>query len=738
MTDSKRKHIPFKLLFAILVTLILILGFYFVKTARDGLYDEKLVYLKEISTKSATNVQNHVASNLSMLDGLATMMGLHDEDNLETWLPILAKEASTFNFKRMGIVTKDGETLLTDYAIADFSNRQYVLDSFAGKSSVSDSLIDRVDGQYINVFSSPIYKNGVVVAALFGTRSQDQFSQSMELTSFDGEGYMYLINSKGEPIVPTSHPNSMGDYTNLFSSLQEFGATEESLAQMHADITLREDGSFEYIRNDRERSIYYTSVGVNDWYLVTAVPTELISRRSDRLITELIILTCIVLGLIITAFIILQIYSNVQNKKLAQIAYIDNITGYANWEGFKRTAVKLMAENPTVSYAMVLFDVNNFKVVNDVYGHSNGNHLLTRICDILRDVTHEDEAFCRASSDNYNILLKYENDEELIARLNEIERAIEGFIPGYHVVLSFGIYEIGEDRVDMHMLSDRANISKALVKKQGGVRYHFFKDENRAEMLREKEIENIMHTALEQGEFKVYLQPKYSLSSESVVGAEALVRWQHQTQIIMPDEFIPVFEKNGFVRQLDTYMFKNVCQLMAKWQAEGSVCVPISVNISRVHLSSDTLHTELAGLAREYGINPCLLEIELTESAIFVDTEHMIDTMRKIKDLGFLVSLDDFGSGYSSLAALKDLPLDTVKIDKSFLDKAVNDTRGEHILRSIIDMTHALGLECVAEGMETKAQQIFLASAGCDIAQGYYYSRPIPVEQFEQLINSQE
>ncbi|MEG0338850.1 MAG: EAL domain-containing protein, partial [Oscillospiraceae bacterium] len=297
-------------------------------------------------------------------------------------------------------------------------------------------------------------------------------------------------------------------------------------------------------------------------------------------------------------------------------------------------------------------------------------------------------------------------------------------------------YEIGDEKSDIHVLSDRANISKAIVKKQSAIHYHFFKDENRADILREKEIENIMQQSLDDGEFKVYLQPKYSLSTETVAGAEALVRWQRQTQIIMPNDFIPLFEKNGFIRNLDLYMFRSVCALLAKWQELNMPLVPISVNISRVHLSNESLPTELADIARSYGVPTNLLEIELTESAVFLDTEHMISIMRRIKELGFMISIDDFGSGYSTFAALKDLPADIVKIDKSFLDNAIDDNRGEQILKSIIDMTHGLCLVCVAEGMETKSQQIFLTKAGCDIAQGYYYSRPITIELFEQLVQN--
>ncbi|MEG0763201.1 MAG: EAL domain-containing protein [Oscillospiraceae bacterium] len=726
----------FKLTLTAVLILLLILGYNFVEHSRRGLYDEKLTYLKEISAKSALNVKNNVNTNLSIVESLATIIGAHPEVPLEQWLPILADESTNASFKRIGIIKKDGETIVTDGGTYDFSDRPYAKESFEGKASLSDALIDRLDGSTINVFSAPIFTNGEVAAVLFATRNQNQFAQSMQLTGFDGEGYFYLINGNGEPIVKTTHRNSVGDYTNLFTALKENGVRDDDLAEMHFDIDVGADGSFEYVRNNNGHTLYYTSVGVKDWYLVSVVATKVISRQSDILILELIILTFIIIISVLAVSFSVVAYTRSTNKKLAKIAYTDHITGYPNWESFKLTAYKLINAPYAPPYAIVIFDINNFKVINDIYGHSNGNKLLHHICEVMENSLDKSEAFCRVSADNFDMLLKYTNDAELIRRIENLELKIKNYIAGYNIVLSFGIYEIGDEKSDIHVLSDRANISKAIVKKQSAIHYHFFKDENRADILREKEIENIMQQSLDDGEFKVYLQPKYSLSTETVAGAEALVRWQRQTQIIMPNDFIPLFEKNGFIRNLDLYMFRSVCALLAKWQELNMPLVPISVNISRVHLSNESLPTELADIARSYGVPTNLLEIELTESAVFLDTEHMISIMRRIKELGFMISIDDFGSGYSTFAALKDLPADIVKIDKSFLDNAIDDNRGEQILKSIIDMTHGLCLVCVAEGMETKSQQVFLTKAGCDIAQGYYYSRPITIELFEQLVQN--
>lgn len=253
----------------------------------------------------------------------------------------------------------------------------------------------------------------------------------------------------------------------------------------------------------------------------------------------------------------------------------------------------------------------------------------------------------------------------------------------------------------------------------------------------EEEIEKDMELALINQEFKVYLQPKYSLDTEQIVGAEALVRWIHSTKgIIPPDKFIPLFEKNGFIKQLDFYIFEEVCSVQKKW-GENNIAledIPISVNLSRIHMNESRLTLKLGEIIKQYGIEAKCLEIELTESAILDNIDSLIRIIEDIKKAGFAVSMDDFGSGYSSLNLLKDLLVDILKIDKEFLGEGGDDYRGKVILSNIIHMAKELKLITVAEGVETKEQVEFLKEVGCNIAQGYYYAKPMPISDFEKLM----
>lgn len=246
-------------------------------------------------------------------------------------------------------------------------------------------------------------------------------------------------------------------------------------------------------------------------------------------------------------------------------------------------------------------------------------------------------------------------------------------------------------------------------------------------------IEKEMRDALANGEFKVYLQPKINMVTTKLYGAEALSRWEHPVDGIRPPmSYIPLFERNGFIVDLDMYVFEEVCKLKAQWKAKKrSYCnIPISVNMSRVHIYNDELINNLAGIADKYGIPRNELDIEITESIFMKDAKRLIEIINRFKESGFLVSIDDFGSGFSALNMLKDIYADTIKIDRDFL-KMTNSERGKKVLKYVISMCRDLKFDVVTEGIETAEQINFITSCGCQIAQGFYYSRPIPVSEFE-------
>lgn len=455
--------------------------------------------------------------------------------------------------------------------------------------------------------------------------------------------------------------------------------------------------------------------------------------NSNPLISIMSITVVILLAAAAIVYVMLTKLKN--DRKLFELANIDDITGYINFSRFKIVADEMLKTDE--AYMLIFFDVNKFKIVNDIFGHQKGNEILKKISDILKNNLSEDEIFARINADNFNVLMLYENDEDAIARITKLSDEISKCIDGYHIELSFGIYKIGNDVDTVVKMSDRANLAKMTIKGRVDAFYAFFDEEVRNNILKEKEIENIMEQSLRNNEFELYLQPKFTFSDEKIVGAEALVRWNNKDKgMIYPNDFIPLFEKNGFIQNLDKYMFEKVCMFLSNLKLPKDADIPsISVNFSRIHLNNLNLVDELIEITSKYGINPHNIEVELTETAIFDNEDRMIKAMTELKEAGFGLSIDDFGSGYSCLNTLKNLPVDSIKFDRGFLLESSDNIRGKNIIKNLVLLTRSLNLITVAEGVETIEQVNFLRDAGCDIAQGYYYAKPMPSAQFEDMLS---
>ena len=348
------------------------------------------------------------------------------------------------------------------------------------------------------------------------------------------------------------------------------------------------------------------------------------------------------------------------------------------------------------------------------------------------------------SDDNFVMTIKNATDIELTARLNgifsEFERRNSLFVK-YPVVFSAGICRlnqcISESRhgdVDINAAIDRCKIAKSTLKGTHYSSIAFYDGSIRDRALREKDYENIMPAALKRHEFQCYLQPKYGLRTRNIEGAEALIRWNSKEfGFISPGDFIPIAEKNGFVVELDFFILEEVCKTMRKWIDEGRKPVVISVNQSRLHLNYDDYIWRLREIVDKYDIPYEYIELELTESVFTENAEKLLKIMHKLHEIGFKLSLDDFGSGYSSLNMLKDMPVDVVKIDKEFFSDTMNTRKGRAVISTVVDLANNLDMDVISEGVETREQVEFLTEIHCAMVQGYYFAKPMPIADFEKL-----
>ena len=386
-------------------------------------------------------------------------------------------------------------------------------------------------------------------------------------------------------------------------------------------------------------------------------------------------------------------------------------------------------------------DIERFRVVSEMFGVNEGNTLLKFIAVKIQERLDEEEevAYCRIASDIFVMCIPVEKYpvENIIQSL---QKAVSAYPRNYEVTLAFGRYFVtDEDRkqkVPVSNLIDRAAAAHITIK--GNYLQHVacYDEKIRQKEAAESMILSDMYTALREEQFQVFLQPKVEMGTGKIIGSEALVRWMHpQRGMIPPADFIPVFEKNGFIIELDKYMIKHTCMIIRKWMDQGVKVYPISVNLSRVNLYNTRLIQDIEDYVNEYHIPREYISFELTESAFSADNSYMKMLASRLQTNKFKVLMDDFGSGYSSLNTLKEIPVDILKIDLKFLAAGRNTERANLIIKHVVEMANDLGLLIVVEGVEKEEQVHFLLDIGCRIAQGFYYYHPITVEEYEKNIN---
>lgn len=432
----------------------------------------------------------------------------------------------------------------------------------------------------------------------------------------------------------------------------------------------------------------------------------------------------------------------VYNEKLHILAYADELTGGYNRRRFEQEAGEKVRSAGPGTYQMLWLNLQKFKALNETGGVEAGDQVLIYIYRQILNHLEADEFVSRLYSDNFVILMKNRSAEDTTSRLNTITRDINSFNQHsdfkYYLTFLVGIYPITDTEVPLTYCEDRAHAALKGSRRQSTdlFTYSYYSEASNRQMLYDKELENRMQDALDNREFKVYLQPKYAIKKQRFTGAEALIRWQDKTRgLISPAEFIPLFESNGFIVQIDHFVFDEVCQLIRTWLDEGKEAVRISVNMSRMHFNNKNFMDHYIKTVERLRIPKEYLEIELTETMVFNNPESFKMVVREIHRAGFTCSLDDFGSGYSTLSTLKDLDVDAIKLDKSFFtSRHMNNEKENTVVESILELSKALHMETIAEGIETEGQKAFLYKTACDMIQGYVFSKPLPIPEFNKLV----
>ena len=420
-----------------------------------------------------------------------------------------------------------------------------------------------------------------------------------------------------------------------------------------------------------------------------------------------------------------------KRNRLFELAYIDPITGLGNYNAYlARTKEKLEINSKKT---MIILDIDKFKSFNKKYGHIKGNDLLKQVGEEIKHSIRKTDIVCRLANDVFGIFLVGEVDvENITGRLNnKISRIKIGDI-WYNLRISMGVYICDQDEKDVQSIIDKAIMAHDSIKGKYHVPYGVFTEEFEQKMIRESEIENMMEEAIKNKEFEVYYQPQISTKTEKMERAEALVRWKKDGNMISPGEFIPIFEKNYFIIKLEEFVYEKVCENIQEMKAEFKEIPKISVNISKESLLEKDFVEKYMKITEQYGISPNDIEIEITERTTVDSNIDMKEILEKIKEKGFSIAIDDFGTGYSSLNMLEMLPIDMIKIDKSFIERIGEKNETINLLEIIFLISKKLKLKTVAEGVEKSEQVSYLKKVNCDFIQGYFYAKPLDFDTFKR------
>ena len=553
------------------------------------------------------------------------------------------------------------------------------------------------------------------------------------------------------------YPNTKNrfEYTEMLSSDLTASSYSMIIEEDKQHVFIEEDGVYNFNDDLLEKINFNKMISQLDkgntdeailslklWYFIPMGELEVFVLNNvciyDYDVWFLAVVT-VVFSFVLIVFIVYYILTVlgmiINQRRVVRVLYTDIVTGGDNWLSFIRKSNRLLKRirYNKHSYAMVHLRMEKYRSFCTCFGVKEGEELLERFYQILKKRMNRKEVMAHYERADFALLMKYTNEESLIARIESIKQALNAVTPNIKLYFDVGVSLVEKGNSDAEELYNNAMSASSMMGKDVENRIAFFNIEMKKQQLWERKVEDEMERALKNKEYKVYLQPKYSAKEEKIAGAEALVRWIHPTEgFVPPNKFIPIFEKNGFILQLDDYMLEEVAKQQAKWISEGEKVVPVSVNISRAHFTREDLAEHICEIVDRFNVPHNVIELELTESAFFDDKEVLLNTVRKLREHDFILSMDDFGAGYSSLNSLKELRLDVLKIDADFFRGVDSVDRGMLIVSEVIDLAKKLNMKIVAEGIESREQVDFLAEQECDLIQGYYFAKPMPIEEFEE------
>lgn len=722
----------------------------FARFVQDSLWEKSATDVLEATVQGQHALDTYFEKDLDTLDLFASELAAQDHDDVVR----LSGKLALFGEGEDGTVytcvdLSTGAVYRTDNdQAAGLTAEQMGLAEAAGEQGVLEPFLDeRTGGSMIGVYERFSFADGAPGLVRKAQPLAD-IEERFSLSFYNDSGFSYVVNGVGDVVMRSPHPDSNRTFSNIYDIVGFEGNDEAAVSSFRTALEQNERGValFSYLGD--EYAFCYTPLeGTDGWDVVSIIPNDVIMEQANAIIHATLLLCLVIIA---GLAIVLAVYwrgNRAHRREIERMAYYDGLTGLFSadkftLEGNARLEERSKAEGAPSGpggVAVACIDIDSFKLINDMDGYAKGDEVLREFAAILRDEAGSDGFAARLSADHFLLLFPYVRRGDAVGacdRIVERARAIMG--NGKPLALHIGLCcsEDAPEARNVTELTDRARIAQTESRKRG-IAPCAYSQPMRDALLRRADLERTMEAALAGGEFFHLIQPKYDVTGSRVLGGEALVRWRRPDEgVVRPDEFIPLFEQNGFILRLDEFVLESVCRDLRARLDAGLPVVPVSVNVSRLHLHRDDFLPVYTSIKEHYGIPDGLCELELTESVVIEDLHGTFEIMEGMRQAGFRCAIDDFGSGYSSLNVLKDLPADVLKLDRDFLLEGSCPGTEETVVRTVISMAKDLRMVTVVEGVETSKQLAFLRTTPCDMVQGFVFSKPVAPEEFYRLLDT--
>lgn len=741
--QSKLNKIPLIgkiiILLLFIVTIILIYS----ESLSTTLKQNYLNQLTETANYNNSIIHGELKDKQTTLQQIASF--IEDSPNMVSRenMQKLSEISKQINLKRIGIIYPDKRVFVTD----NLGQQSIYLDdigiffekSLKDKESITRIEKDKIDDSgAIIVMSIPLKNNnGELKGILFATYDVNTLRNFMTLDIFNGKGYSIIMNSKGEKLITSLTALKLdSESNNIFYNLERINPNNKDIIErMKADVEANKSGIIQFSLYEK-MYMSYQPLGIDDLYILTVIPKNIIENQYNILMKSTYFL-CI--GLSVALFIIMMniIFNEKRKKRLLEnITYVDKVTGGYSYEKFL-LEYKKKQKNNNRKKAFIILDIDNFKLINDIFGYNIGNMVLKDVWKIIYDNLKQNGIFARKYADKYSIMIFFDKEEEIIEFVNKVIKDIEQVNiikrEKFRIVPSIGIYILENNDEKIDQIENYAIMASRTIKNRYDVYYSFYYNKLKSIIIEKKNMTDSIYQALENKSFIPYFQPKFDAKTKKIVGAEALIRWQKEDgSFVSPAKFIPIAEEVGIIAEIDKYMFEAVCKQQCIWKTKGLKILPISVNLSRNKLYNANFIDEYMSILSKYKLEPKDIQFEITEGTLYTEEKIGEKIIMTLKNLGFDILIDDFGVGYSSISMIRDINATEMKIDKSFIDDT--SERGKALTNYVIKIAEVIGMKTVAEGVETKEQYEFLLKHNCDIIQGYYFAKPMPAKEYEKFL----